>query len=217
MEGNGKRGNKTDAEEEAEPATEAAVPWSADAALPCGARRVRSQDSKSNKIIFEIRDCDGREREKRQHNRCGLGRGGGTRHRSALAALADADLALRRVKLIQMENKRQHIWGRDYRCLQALVCCPAFVAVAELARSLDWHPRTILSPASLVLLVSTQAVFTTRPLSGKKSEKFQQFVERRQFHVFSRLEETLDLNRDLSCCCIINGSFVFGIKWLLRS
>jgi hypothetical protein len=63
-------------------------------------------------LILEIRNCDGREREKRQHNRCGLGGGSGARHRSALAALADTDLAglgLRRVKLIQMENKRKYI------------------------------------------------------------------------------------------------------------
>ena len=83
---------------EAEPPT--------DAALPCGAWRVMSRFEIK---ILEIRDCDGREREKRQHNRCGLGRGGGARHRSALAALADADLALRRVKFIRIENKRQYI------------------------------------------------------------------------------------------------------------
>ena len=79
-----------------------------DAALPCGAWRVMSR-FEIKILILEIRNCDGREREKRQHNRCGLGGGGGARHRSALAALADADLALRRVKLIQMENKRQYI------------------------------------------------------------------------------------------------------------
>jgi hypothetical protein len=55
----------------------------------------------------------------------------------------------------------------DYRglSLRALVCCPAFVAVAELAYSLGWHPHTILSPASFVLLVSIQAAFTTLPFS----------------------------------------------------
>ncbi len=63
-------------------------------------------------LIFEIRNCDGREREKRQHNRCELGRGGGARHRSALAAPADADLAglgLRRVKLILMLRRLQDV------------------------------------------------------------------------------------------------------------
>ena len=79
-----------------------------DAALPCGAWRVMSR-FEIKILILEIRNCDGREREKRQHNRCGLGGGGGARHRSALAALADADLALRRVKFIRIENKRQYI------------------------------------------------------------------------------------------------------------
>ena len=69
-----------------------------EAAMPCGARRVMSR-FEIKMLIFETRDCDGREREKRQHNRCG--RGGGARHRSALAALADADLALLRLNLIQ--------------------------------------------------------------------------------------------------------------------
>jgi hypothetical protein len=53
--------------------------------------------------------------------------------------------------------------------LRALVCCPAFVAVDEIAYSLDWHPRTFLSPASFVLLVSIQAAFTMLPFSGEKS------------------------------------------------
>ncbi len=79
---------------------------STDAALPCGAWRVMSR-FEIKILILEIRNCDGRGREKRQHNRCGLEGGGGARHRSTFAALADADLAglgLRRVKLIQMEN-----------------------------------------------------------------------------------------------------------------
>ncbi len=71
-------------------------------------------------------------------------------------------------ELIQMENKRQYSWRSDYRGLGALVWCPAFVAVAELAPSLDWHPRTIRSPASFVLLVSKQAAFTTLPFALKK-------------------------------------------------
>ncbi len=82
-----------------------------DAALPCRAWRVMSR-FEIKILILEIRNFDGREREKRQHNRCGLGGGCGARRRSALEALAVADLAglgLRRVKLIQMENKRQYI------------------------------------------------------------------------------------------------------------
>jgi hypothetical protein len=113
-------------------------------------------------LILEIRNFDGREREKRQHNRCGLGGGCGARRRSALEALAVADLAglgLRRVKLIQMENKRQYIWRNDN---------PAFVGDAQFAFSLDWHPRTFLSPASFVLLVFIQAAFTKILFSGKK-------------------------------------------------
>lgn len=85
---------------EAEPPT--------DAAFPCGAWRVMSR-FEIKILILEIRNCDGRGREKRQHNRCGLGGGGGARHRGGLAALADADLALPRAKLIQMENKPQYI------------------------------------------------------------------------------------------------------------
>jgi hypothetical protein len=82
-----------------------------DVALPCGARGVMSR-FEIKILILEIRNCDGRERKKRQHNRCGLGGGGGARNRSALAALANTDLAglgLWRVKLFQMENKRQYI------------------------------------------------------------------------------------------------------------
>ncbi len=46
---------------EAEPPT--------DAALLCGAWRVKSRFEIKISIL-EIRDCDRREREKRQHNRC---------------------------------------------------------------------------------------------------------------------------------------------------
>jgi hypothetical protein len=87
--------------------------------------------------------------------------------------------------------------------LRALVFCHAFVAVAELAYSLNWHPHTILSPASFVLLVSIQASFTTLSFSGKKSRhgEAQQFIERRCNSGFSQLEETPNMNLGFCCCC----------------
>jgi hypothetical protein len=48
---------------------------------------------------------------------------------------------------INLKNRLPRFAGSCY-------CCSAFVAVAELAPSLDWHPRTTRSPASFVLLVS---------------------------------------------------------------
>jgi hypothetical protein len=134
-------------------------------------RRVDGQVKIQNQdFAVQIRSCDGREREKRQQIGCGLasGRGGGTRHRSALAARADADLALWRVESIQMENKRKHIWGRDYRCLQALVCCPAF----------------LLMPKSPVVWIGNHRLFQLgKPHNAPTLRKYTQtreFFQRRQ-------------------------------------